>query len=337
MPRVGIVAVIDTLEYLARGGRVPRIQAWASALLSVKPIIELRQQDIHLLTRTRTRRRAVAQLIPIFEQRGLSGKRLHLCVQHTNVLDEAEELAKEAQKRLSPPAWPSASSRWSWERTSGRACWDSPTTSSPRPTARRCRSDRAFTPVDRDSSRRWARCRRRGRDPALVVISGLPGTGKSQFARELQRRTGAVVLESDALRRLLFEKPSYSWQESRRLFAAIHAVAERLLCEGVSRHPRRDEPGGGLPPAALRDRRRDAARGCSWWRSPRRPRWPERDWRSASRQAEARRTPTSRSTNACGRRARRYGASTSSSTRRSRRAGAVEAIAREMEERRAGK
>jgi predicted kinase len=70
-------------------------------------------------------------------------------------------------------------------------------------------------------------------NPALVVISGLPGTGKSQFARELERRTGAIVLESDALRRLLVEKPSYSWQESQRLFAAIHAVAERLLCEGV--------------------------------------------------------------------------------------------------------
>ncbi len=102
MPRVGIVAVIDTLEYLARGGRVPRIQAWASALLSVKPIIELRQQDIHLLTRTRTRRRAVAQLIPILEQRGLYGERLHLCVQHTNVLDEALGLAEEAQQRLHP-------------------------------------------------------------------------------------------------------------------------------------------------------------------------------------------------------------------------------------------
>jgi DegV family protein with EDD domain len=99
---VGIVAVIDTLEYLARGGRVPRIQAWASALLSVKPIIELRQQDIHLLARTRTRRRAVAQLIPILEQRGLSGERLHLCVQHTNVLDEAEHLAEEASRRLRP-------------------------------------------------------------------------------------------------------------------------------------------------------------------------------------------------------------------------------------------
>ena len=45
MPGVGLVAVIDTLEYLSRSGRVPRVQAWASALLSVKPIIELRQQQ----------------------------------------------------------------------------------------------------------------------------------------------------------------------------------------------------------------------------------------------------------------------------------------------------
>ena len=100
--RVGIVAVIDTLEYLARGGRVPRIQAWASALLSVKPIIELRQQDIHLVTRTRTRHRAAAQLIPILEQRGLRGQKLHLCVQHTNALQEAERLAEEAAGRLHP-------------------------------------------------------------------------------------------------------------------------------------------------------------------------------------------------------------------------------------------
>ncbi|MGD0764899.1 MAG: DegV family protein [Dehalococcoidia bacterium] len=102
IPAVGLVAVVDTLEYLARGGRVPRIQAWASALLSVKPIIELRQQSIHLLTRTRTKRRAVAQLIPILEQRGYKGGRLHLCVQHTDVLDEAEQLAAEAARRLEP-------------------------------------------------------------------------------------------------------------------------------------------------------------------------------------------------------------------------------------------
>lgn len=102
MPRVGIVAVIDTLEYLARGGRVPKVRAWASALLSVKPILELRQEEVRLLTRTRTKRRAVPQLIPVLEQRGYRGERLHLCVQHTNAPDEASELLQEAQERLQP-------------------------------------------------------------------------------------------------------------------------------------------------------------------------------------------------------------------------------------------
>jgi DegV family protein with EDD domain len=102
MPRVGIVALIDTLEYLARGGRVPKVQAWASALLSVKPILELRQEEVRLLTRTRTKRRAVPQLIPVLEQRGYTGERLHLCVQHTNAQEEALHLAEEARERLQP-------------------------------------------------------------------------------------------------------------------------------------------------------------------------------------------------------------------------------------------
>ena len=70
--------------------------------------------------------------------------------------------------------------------------------------------------------------------PALVVVSGLPGTGKSLFCRELRRRTGVAVLESDALRKLLFSRPNYSSEESRRLFAAIHAAIARLLAAGIS-------------------------------------------------------------------------------------------------------
>jgi DegV family protein with EDD domain len=102
VPKVGIIALIDTLEYLARGGRVPRVAAWASALLSVKPIIELRNQDVRLITRMRTRQKAIGQLIPILEQRGLRGERLHLSVQHTEAPEDAERLAKEAADRLQP-------------------------------------------------------------------------------------------------------------------------------------------------------------------------------------------------------------------------------------------
>lgn len=68
--------------------------------------------------------------------------------------------------------------------------------------------------------------------PALVLTIGLPGSGKSTFARRLAPQIDAVILESDALRRLLFGEPSYSARESKRLFAAIHAAARELLNAG---------------------------------------------------------------------------------------------------------
>ena len=70
--------------------------------------------------------------------------------------------------------------------------------------------------------------------PALLVVSGLPGTGKSRLCRQVQASTGAALLESDALRRRLVGRPDYSYPESRRLFAAIHGAIDRLLAEGRS-------------------------------------------------------------------------------------------------------
>jgi hypothetical protein len=70
--------------------------------------------------------------------------------------------------------------------------------------------------------------------PTLVAVSGLPGTGKSYFSQRLSERLPFVILESDALRRVLFPASVYSRQESFRLFKAVHQLIERLLKEGVS-------------------------------------------------------------------------------------------------------
>ena len=66
----------------------------------------------------------------------------------------------------------------------------------------------------------------------LIITVGLPATGKSTFARRLAGMTGAVVLESDAIRRLLHDPPTYSPRESFGLFRSIHAAARRLLEAG---------------------------------------------------------------------------------------------------------
>ncbi|MBI4187432.1 MAG: ATP-binding protein [Chloroflexi bacterium] len=69
--------------------------------------------------------------------------------------------------------------------------------------------------------------------PALIVVSGLPGTGKSYFCRKLAERLPFVILESDALRKTLFPSPTYSLEESSRLFHSCYQLIEKLLKEGI--------------------------------------------------------------------------------------------------------
>ncbi|MBM3947392.1 MAG: ATP-binding protein [SAR202 cluster bacterium] len=69
--------------------------------------------------------------------------------------------------------------------------------------------------------------------PVLVMLVGLPGTGKTTFAARLAERFPLAVVESDAMRKTLFPRPTYSPAESRRVFAAIHEVLGRLLAERV--------------------------------------------------------------------------------------------------------
>lgn len=69
--------------------------------------------------------------------------------------------------------------------------------------------------------------------PSLIVVSGLPGTGKSFFCRKLAERLPFLILTSDSLRRALFPTPQYDEQENRRLFSACHVLIEELLEKGI--------------------------------------------------------------------------------------------------------
>ena len=69
--------------------------------------------------------------------------------------------------------------------------------------------------------------------PAFIIVSGLPGTGKSYFCRQLAERLPFLVLESDAVRKSLFPTPTYSTSESSHLFRTIHYLIEGLLRKGI--------------------------------------------------------------------------------------------------------
>ncbi len=70
--------------------------------------------------------------------------------------------------------------------------------------------------------------------PTLILLSGLPGTGKSYLAKRLAERLPVVVIASDQVRRLLFQEPSYSAQEHYVVHSTCEAVVADLLRRGYS-------------------------------------------------------------------------------------------------------
>jgi len=63
----------------------------------------------------------------------------------------------------------------------------------------------------------------------LVLVCGLPGTGKSTLSRKLAKRINATLLKTDSVRRELFDKPSYNEEEKEVVYRTIFIMARYLL------------------------------------------------------------------------------------------------------------
>ena len=70
--------------------------------------------------------------------------------------------------------------------------------------------------------------------PVLVIVSGLPGSGKSYFSRKLAEKLPSVIVESDVIRKTLFPMPNYGEAESHRVFLVCHHLVYDLLQHGRS-------------------------------------------------------------------------------------------------------
>jgi DegV family protein with EDD domain len=91
MQRVGMCAAFDTLEYLERGGRIGKAQAFLGSLLKVNPIIGIKDGEVHPLARERSRAKAVDYLYNFATNFGnVEG----LAVEYATDLDEADKLVQ---------------------------------------------------------------------------------------------------------------------------------------------------------------------------------------------------------------------------------------------------
>jgi DegV family protein with EDD domain len=87
--RTHVLFMVDTLEYLRRGGRIGRARAYLGALLSIKPILTLREGEVYPEERVRTRARGLERII----QAGIRHQNVKLAaVGHSSTPDEAESI-----------------------------------------------------------------------------------------------------------------------------------------------------------------------------------------------------------------------------------------------------
>lgn len=88
--------VVDDLQYLVRGGRLPAFSGKIGTMLDIKPILYLTEGKIQALQKKRTRRKAVDEMLRIMEQ--MEPDERYFAVIHTNNYQSAVDLAERIQR-----------------------------------------------------------------------------------------------------------------------------------------------------------------------------------------------------------------------------------------------
>jgi DegV family protein with EDD domain len=97
----GIDFVVNTLEFLHRGGRIGGAQAFMGTMLNMKPVLELQHGRIEPVDRVRTFTKALDRLLDIVENKmAHEAGPIRLSVVHANSLRAAESLLERAIKRF---------------------------------------------------------------------------------------------------------------------------------------------------------------------------------------------------------------------------------------------
>jgi DegV family protein with EDD domain len=104
---IHIMFALDTLEYLARGGRIGKAQAFLGTTLNFKPLLAIVNGEIAPLSRARGKRKALQDMIDhLAHQVTDRGPKVHLAVMDACAPEEAAEVAKALSARFeSPNIW----------------------------------------------------------------------------------------------------------------------------------------------------------------------------------------------------------------------------------------
>ena len=89
-----LLFTVNTLEYLAKGGRIGQAAAFAGNLLNVKPILTIRDGEVVPLKRVRGNQKAFAEFKSLFESTSTDSPRLKVGIAHAAAPERMEALRK---------------------------------------------------------------------------------------------------------------------------------------------------------------------------------------------------------------------------------------------------
>ena len=98
----GVYFVVDTLEFLRRGGRIGGAQAMLGSALNLKPLLELRDGRIESIEKVRTKGKAISRMIELVIDRTAGHNPVRLATLHANAEVEAKSALETAAAQLNP-------------------------------------------------------------------------------------------------------------------------------------------------------------------------------------------------------------------------------------------
>jgi DegV family protein with EDD domain len=97
-----VIYTLDTLEYLMHGGRIGRVQALASSLLNIKPVIRVDRKDgkYSTVTKGRTLKKTMTMMADHLAEMYQDDSPVWVSVMHGQLADKAEEFTDMLKERL---------------------------------------------------------------------------------------------------------------------------------------------------------------------------------------------------------------------------------------------
>ncbi len=97
---ISALGVLDTLEYLWKGGRIGGAKALLGTMLRIKPILAFEGGELKVLAKERTTRKATQYVLELMKERVKGSAPIHAIVVHTHAIEPALVLKEEVKSRF---------------------------------------------------------------------------------------------------------------------------------------------------------------------------------------------------------------------------------------------